>query len=353
MIDSARRRGQSARHASGCYNSGMPSSLDHDRWDSFLVHHPDSHLLQTAAWGELKTGYGWQVIRLASGESGAQVLVRRLPLGLRLAYIPRGPIGSWLPNLVQDLDSACRAAGAFALKIEPDVSDDPVLAADLETHGFQPSPQTVQPRRTLVVDLRGEESDVLGRMHQKTRYNIRVAARNGVSIRAWDDLKAFGQMMRQTADRDGFGAHHPDYYATAFELFHPNGACELLLAEYDGQPLAALMVFSHGRRAWYLYGASRDVERQRMPTYLLQWEAMRWARARGCTLYDLWGVPDADLSELERGFRDRKDGLWGVYRFKRGFGGELVRSIGAWDRVYRPAAYRAYQLLARLRRMEG
>ncbi len=79
-----------------------------------------------------------------------------------------------------------------------------------------------------------------------------------------------------------------------------------------------------------------------MPTYLLQWEAMRWARARGCTSYDLWGVPDAELAELEAGFTTRGDGLWGVYRFKRGFGGVLRRSAGSWDRIYLPLLYRLY-----------
>ncbi len=95
----------------------------------------------------------------------------------------------------------------------------------------------------------------------------------------------------------------------------------LLLAEYEGRPLAALMVFALGRRAYYLYGASTDEERNRMPTYLLQWRAMQWARARGCLEYDLWGVPDEDEQTLEAQFETRRDGLWGVYRFKRGSAG--------------------------------
>jgi lipid II:glycine glycyltransferase (peptidoglycan interpeptide bridge formation enzyme) len=118
--------------------------------------------------------------------------------------------------------------------------------------------------------------------------------------------------------------------------------CELLVAEYEGKTLAALMVFTHGRRAWYVYGASTDEERNRMPTYLLQWEAMKWAKARGCEEYDLWGVPDEDEATLEANFEKRHDGLWGVYRFKRGFGGELKRAAQAIDRVYDPLLYWAY-----------
>jgi lipid II:glycine glycyltransferase (peptidoglycan interpeptide bridge formation enzyme) len=118
----------------------------------------------------------------------------------------------------------------------------------------------------------------------------------------------------------------------------------LLVAEYEGEPLASLMVFANpfGKRAWYMYGASNDNERNRMPTYLLQWEAICWARARGSEEYDLWGVPDEDEAKLESEFESRRDGLWGVYRFKRGFGGEVKRAAQAVDRVYNPLLYWMY-----------
>jgi lipid II:glycine glycyltransferase (peptidoglycan interpeptide bridge formation enzyme) len=329
----------------------MPTNLSQRDWEAVLERHPEAHLLQTAAWGELKAAFGWQVARVESGQAAAQVLLRPLPFGLRLAYIPRGPIGDWLPGLLPEVDRACRAAGAFALTLEPDAPDDPALARLLAAHGFRVSQRPIQPRRTLLVHLDGTEDDVLARMHQKTRYNIRLAAKKEVVVEAWSDLEAFGRMMQDTAARDGFGAHAPAYYACAYKLFHPGGACELFVARHVGMNLAALMVFARGSRAWYLYGASLDVDRQRMPAYLLQWEAMRWAKSRGCTTYDLWGVPDAELEALERDFANRADGLWGVYRFKRGFGGELVRSIGAWDRVYQPRRYAIFQQLARWRRL--
>jgi lipid II:glycine glycyltransferase (peptidoglycan interpeptide bridge formation enzyme) len=110
------------------------------------------------------------------------------------------------------------------------------------------------------------------------------------------------------------------------------------------------MVFAYGSRAWYFYGASTEKERNRMPTYLLQWKAMQWARQRGCTQYDLWGVPDADLETLEANFTKRSDGLWGVYRFKRGFGGELIRAAGALDRPYNKPLYALYRLFMKKRR---
>jgi lipid II:glycine glycyltransferase (peptidoglycan interpeptide bridge formation enzyme) len=136
--------------------------------------------------------------------------------------------------------------------------------------------------------------------------------------------------------------HSKEYYQRAYELFHPKGTCELLVAEYDGKPLASLMVFANAERAWYVYGASNDQERNRMPTYLLQWEAIRWAKARGCEEYDLWGVPDENEETLEANFESRHDGLWGVYRFKRGFGGQLKRAAQALDIVYMPLLYKFY-----------
>jgi peptidoglycan pentaglycine glycine transferase (the first glycine) len=178
-------------------------------------------------------------------------------------------------------------------------------------------------------------------MKQKCRYNIRLAEKKGVMVRPWNDIAGFHHMMSVTGARDEFGVHSLEYYRRAHHLLHQAGLAELLVAEYAGRPLAALMVCARGKSSWYLYGASTEEERNRMPAYLLQWEAMRWAKAHGAEQYDLWGVPDEDEATLEAGFETRRDGLWGVYRFKRGFGGEVKRAGGALDRVYHPLLYRA------------
>lgn len=313
-------------------------------WDSFLERFPDAHLLQTTAWGELKSAFGWQAERVAANGCGAQVLFRRLAGAFSLAYLPKGPLGADWPDLWPEVDALCRRRRAVFLKVEPDLwqpSSDEELRRLLP--GFVPSPQAIQPPRTLLVDLSGSEEEVLARMKQKTRYNIHLAEKKGIRVKPWADLDAFQSLMETTGRRDGFGVHSLGYYRRAYQLFSARGACELLAAEYENRPLAALMVFAHGARAWYFYGASGDAERNRMPTYLLQWEAMRWARAKGCRVYDLWGVPDEDEATLEAQFQTRSGGLWGVYRFKRGFSGVLQRSAGAWDRVYIPALYQLYR----------
>jgi lipid II:glycine glycyltransferase (peptidoglycan interpeptide bridge formation enzyme) len=320
-------------------------------WSTFLQAYPESHLLQSTHWGNLKSAFGWSMQHVIAGDLGAQVLFRTLPLGLKLAYIPMGPLGDWLPDLIPTLDALCREHGAFMLKIEPDAISDPALEKRLVEAGFHLSTQTIQPPRTILVDLWEDEETILACMKQKTRYNIRLAGRKGVTVRPWDDIAGFAAMTQETAERDAFGAHNQAYFQKAYDLFHSTGLCELLVAEVEREPVAALMVFAQGQRAWYFYGASRDLHREKMPAYLLQWEAMRWAKAKGCKVYDLWGIPDANEEELEAQFTKRSDGLWGVYRFKRGFGGQVTRTIGAWDRIYNPLKYRLYQLALRIRGM--
>lgn len=325
----------------------MPEITTSD-WDRFLDQHPGAHLLQSSTWGELKNAFGWQARRVAVDKAGAQILFRPLPLGLSMAYVPRGPVGSSWGELWPEVDAACRKGRAVFLKLEPDQWEktpgkpgeaDPQI---LPPPGFRASPHSIQPPRTLVVSLDDDEDALLARMKQKTRYNIKLALKKGILVRKSADIQTFYRLMEVTSQRDRFGVHSLAYYQKAYELFYCRGECELFIAEYEGEPLAGLMVFCRQGRSWYFYGGSSDAHRDRMPTYLLQWEAMRWARHQGCNEYDLWGVPDADETTLEAQFAERNDGLWGVYRFKRGFGGELRRAAGPWDRVYNPVLYAFY-----------
>jgi peptidoglycan pentaglycine glycine transferase (the first glycine) len=312
-------------------------------WSAYLTGFPDAHLLQTAAWGELKTAFGWQVRRVVMDQTGAQILFRKLPLGLSLAYIPKGPLGPDWPRLWPEVDRLCHKARAVLLMVEPDAWEPAAASLSAGLPGFLPGQRAIQPQRTVVVDLTGSEEEILARMKQKTRYNIRLAQKKEVEVHATGDLEAYYRLMTTTGQRDGFGVHSLDYYRRAYQLFSPQDECCLLQADYGGQPLAALMVFRRGTRAWYFYGASSDLERNRMPAYLLQWQAMLWARQHGCLEYDLWGVPDQDEETLESNFEQRQDGLWGVYRFKRGYGGQLKRAAGVWDKVYMPAFYTVYR----------
>jgi peptidoglycan pentaglycine glycine transferase (the first glycine) len=161
-------------------------------------------------------------------------------------------------------------------------------------------------------------------MKPKTRYNIRLAERKGVTVRpaALDELPLLYRMYAETSLRDGFVIRSEDYYLLVWQTFMEKGLAVPLLAEVAGQPVAGLVLFMFSDMAWYLYGMSTGDHREKMPNHLLQWEAMRIARQRGCVYYDLWGAPNVF---------DESDSMWGVYRFKEGLGGEVVRTIGAWD----------------------
>ncbi len=335
-------------------------------WDAFVTAQPRAHVLQLAAWGDLKRAFGWDADRVALLDNGrivagAQVLFRRLPFRLgTMAYLAMGPYvaenaagASYTASLHRTIDTCARRHRAAFLKWEPGIIDTETAGARdaaPQELGFRPSAQTIQPPRTILLDISGDDETILARMNQGTRRKIRQSQKN--NLRYWEasraDVSIFNAMMHTTGARNAFGVHAPVYYERAYDLFVPQHAA-LILAEHEGDALAGIMVFAVGQTAWYLYGASSDTKRNLMAAYGVQWAAIQWAKARGCTTYDLWGIPDADEAVLEAQFQERSDGLWGVYGFKRGWGGQVVRSLGAWDKVYNPLVYNAYKVALRLR----
>lgn len=329
-----------------------------DQWDRFVSEQPRAHVLQRAHWGTLKNAFGWKVLRigLADGQhltAGAQILLKPLPLGLgNMAYLPMGPYASsdeQLTQLWKVIDKRMKDEGAAFLKWEPGIFEGG--RPDLERWGFRESPQTIQPPNTILLDIGEPEDVILGRMSQSTRRKVRISQRKDIRYYegTQDDIAAFSALMQTTGERNEFGVHDEDYYRMAFELFSTDDSVKLFLAAHEDDLLAGIMVFYQGERAWYLYGASSNVKRNLMATYGVQWQAILWGKTRGIYQYDFWGIPDEDEATLETEFQERDDGLWGVYGFKRGWGGEVVRSAGAWDKVYNPFIYTAYWTAAQLR----
>ena len=328
-------------------------------WDHFVSTHRDAHLLQTADWGRLKSGFGYTAQRVALLDGsrivgGALILFRQMPLSIGTrAYIPAGPLlcddnPAHPANVAlwNAIHHAARKHGAIFLKAEPCnwYRPRPDLPAQLAHAGLRSSPLTEQPPRTIVLDISGDEETILKRMNQSTRRKVNMKVKKDIDVRIGTraDVDSFTQLMSITSQRDAFGAYGPHYYQNAFDLFSIGDSCALLIASYQGRDLAGLFAFRCGENAYYLYGASSNDERNRMPTYILQLEAIRWAKQHGAKRYDLWGIPDEDEATLEAQFEQRHDGLWGVYKFKRGFGGQVIRSVGAWDKVYNPLVYQAY-----------
>jgi peptidoglycan pentaglycine glycine transferase (the first glycine) len=324
-------------------------------WDAFVLAHPRGHFLQLSAWGEQKAAYGWSCERVAIYEDdnllgGAQLLFRPLPLKLgTMAYLPYGAYVTddeqW-PALFGAIQVSARKHKAAFLKWEPgfDFEHDPAQ------WGFVESPQRIQPPRTVMLDIRGDEETIQGRMNQGTRRNLRKAYKNEIHYyeASAEDVSKFTAMMDTTGERNEFGVHEPVYYRKMYDLFVPDHAA-LILAEHEGETLAGNFVIAVGKTAIYLEGASSNEKRNLMAAYGVQWEAIQWAKKRGCIWYDMWGIPDEDETTLEAQFEERSDGLWGVYRFKRGWGGEIMRSAGTWDYVYNGLVYAAYKAVLNLR----
>lgn len=316
---------------------------DASEWDHFGAA-CGGHLLQSAAWGELKARFGWSVLRLALARddtliAGAQILLRRLPLGLQFAYVPRGPIvqpadQNTVTALCDALCAAAKRRGAFALRLEPNR----VGGWDWRSARATWLPaNSVQPRTTIHLDLTRAPDIILAQMKPKWRYNIRLAERKGVRVRVGtaDDLPLFYRLLQITGARDHFAIHAEAYYRAAFELLTAGDCARLLIAEFESEPLAAIFVTAFGGEAIYLYGASSNAHRDRMPNHALHWAAIQWARACGCVRYDLWGVA-AKADALQNSDEPLTHGL---YQFKQGFGGQLVQYVGGHDAVFSHLQY--------------
>ena len=333
-----------------------------EEWNALAAGETSFALLQSWAWGEFKENLGWKAFRIAAEVDGrivaaAQLLIKPVPGRLAsVAYVPRGPVGQWLDDAIagQLLDEVHRVARrhrAVFLRVEPAQPDDSSAAPVLAALGFRESPATNQPRATILVDLTPDLDDVLARMHKKTRYNIRLAARHGVVVRDGDasDLEMAHGLLRVTAKRGRFGARSRRYYERELATFAEHGNYRFLVATHEGEPLAVNISAAFGSRAAYIHGASSDEHRALMPNYLLMWEAMRWAKDRGCESFDLWGIPDEvgrlATQDSTTPVTESTDGLWGVYRFKRGFNGDIAYYVAAHDYPY---SRRLYGLMHRV-----
>lgn len=344
--------------------------MNSNSWNQIISNLPDPHFLQSYEWGQVKSKYGWSpyyAVWTADGKftvsqsadnwsldtgnfvAASLILKRTAFRRFSIFYAPKGPLMDWTneslrKRVLDDLQSFAKKQGAIFLKLDPDVvlghgvpaSMDEVtekggqaVMSDLKRRGWVEASDQIQFRNTVMVDLSASEEEILMRMKQKTRYNVRLAEKKGVVVRVGNlgDLEMLYKMYAETSVRDGFVIRYEEYYMTVWKLFmqesvHGQPSAVPLIAEVDNEPVAAIFLFMFAGRGYYVYGMSRDKHREKMPTYLLQWAAMKHAKAHGCLTYDLWGAPDVF---------DESDSMWGVYRFKEGMGGDVVRTLGAYD----------------------
>jgi peptidoglycan pentaglycine glycine transferase (the first glycine) len=326
-----------------------------DAYDAFVAAHPAGSLLQSWAWGELRTRQHWRPVRLLAVDAvgricgAASVLCRRLPIGGSILYLPRGPVLDFTDDRVLDamvlalrrLGERCRAV---LCKIDPYVvAPNPPVERALARRGWVVGHRRgrfegLQPRHNVIVPLEGGAEAVLARCHAKTRYNIRLAGRRGVTVRRGrrEDLPTFHRLLMETCARNGFGERALGYFEQAWDALAPGGHLELYLASCEGLDLAAGILLVFGDKAVYGWGASAGRRREVMAPYALQWAMIQRAVERGCRTYDMTGVP-ARLREGEPGY-----GLW---RFKRGFWPHVTTLLGEMDLPLQPALYRLWRVL--------
>jgi lipid II:glycine glycyltransferase (peptidoglycan interpeptide bridge formation enzyme) len=309
-------------------------------------------MLQSGFWGAFKNGHGWrassfEVTPAGGAPFGLLVLTRRLARRFTIAYVPFGPShdpragrGSLLALIARSIRRDLPRGTLFLRFDLPWTRDGESPAGGLPgAPRIRKCASDMQPPSTVVVDITGPEEKILQGMKSKTRYNIRLSQKKGITVTEGreEDLSRWYALYEETARRDGIGIHSLDYYRgllrAAREYAGTAPTVRLLLAWHDGDLLAGNIVAFWKERAAYLYGASSGVKRNLMPTYALQWEAILRARAAGCTTYDLYGVPPRP---------DPGHPMAGLYQFKTGFSEEVLERWGTWDAVYRPGLRALY-----------
>ncbi len=327
------------------------------------------HILQQSGWAALKAATGWRASRFTFADAGTavglcQVLLRRLPLGLTVAYAPRGPLvdAGRLASALAALRGALSRGRCASLLCDPEVPDAPETVRSLVGAGVARAPIFVQPRRTLLMDLSRDPEALLNGMRRKTRQYVHKAERAGVVTEETADIDRFLTVLRAVAERDRFGIHDRAYFERLLAAFP--GRVHLLMARVGVDDAGALLVARSGERAWEMFGGWSGAHADARPFYLLKWRSLLLMRSLGVRRYDMWGLADRPQpfvgSERVRtqgaggpdgtGARPAGDApLAGVENFKLGFGGEVAEWIGALETPVRRALFPLWQLGARRR----
>lgn len=342
--------------------------VDEVTWDECIKDFPGAHFLQTSLWAEVKLENGWEPFYLIWKDldgilyAGAMVLERSEKImnyfSVKVHYCPKGPLFTTkskeaINEVLQGLQNFSKKRNGLFIKIDPDFVTD-IQAEDIENYSFLDfdsgypkllkmnkwveSKEQIQFRNTIILSLAKSDDQLLKQMKQKTRYNIRLSERKGVQVRIGniDDLEALFILYAETALRDHFVIRSKKYYINLWKRFYEAGLSEAIIAELDGELLAAVIIYYFSGKAYYVYGMSSDKNRNLMATYLLQWKAIQRAREKGCYVYDFWGAPE-ELNENDR--------MWGVYKFKLGFGGVFIKTVGAWDFPIHILGYSIYNFV--------
>lgn len=318
-----------------------------EEYEAFVMSHPYGHFMQSYLWGKVKDNWMWEgvISRGADGTiRGANEYSDPPPAVVpwTIMYAGRAPVcdphdRETIRELVSGARQLAKRYHSYELKMDPAVlSSDTAFADIMRAEGFRISEgsknfEGVQPRYVFRIRMDGRgEDELMASFQQKTRYNIRLAVRRGVTVRVCgkEMVPDFARIMYETGIRDGFITRGADYFAKMLDVLGEHA--RLYMAFYEDRPVAGTLAIWYGDKVWYLYGASSNESRNVMPNYLLQWEMIRWAIEKGSRIYDFRGV-SGDLSE--------DNPLYGLYRFKKGFNGDFCEFVGEMNLVLNRPLY--------------
>lgn len=329
-------------------------NIEKKEYQEFLEKHEKGHYAQSLEWANVKNDWKNEIIILRDEKgkikASLSLLIRKLPyINATLMYAPRGPVcdiddEESFKELIKRADELAKKHKAFMLKMDPDI-----LASNQEfknmakKYGFKVEEKIknvntlLQPRFVFRLDIKDKtEEEVFAAFHSKTRYNIRLAGKKGVTLREGtrDNLQQFQDILETTGERDGFYIRKKEYFEKIYDSFDKDHL-KLVFADYEGKPIACVLNIFYGNKEWYLYGGSLNEHRNLMSTYLLQWEMIKKAIARHMDCYDFRGICATDKDHYNEG----------LYRFKKGFNAEMVEFIDM-HKVYRPVVYFLFEKCA-------
>ncbi len=298
--------------------------------------------LQTTEWLEFQKEVGYKVWRFSDGKITANIIKYNLPFGKSYLYIPHGPeinfdnikggLKNELANFVKYLKDLAKSENSIFIKIEPYLD---VVMELLHVKGMRRSNKQIQPYKTVVLDLTLSEEHLLGKMHTKTRYNIKVAEKNGITVKDGNDLDAFWKLLSKTTKRDRFSSHPKIYYQKLLDYFNRGDMkVDLIMAYHNNKAIAGAILMTYGDTGYYLHGASDYQYRAMMAPYALHWDIIKYLKNNGVKYYDFWGI---DATKWP-----------GVTRFKLGWGGGPKEYPGSFDLLISRLWYFGYSLARRI-----
>ena len=331
----------------------LVDSSNIEKYTKFLEEHDRCNFQQSVEWGKVKTNWKNEIIIIEDEKgniiSSISVLIRKIPIFGNLMYSSRGPIcdihnEKVMQELTNSLNELAKKYNAFVLKIEPDIkSEDKEFRKIVSKIGYKIKDdaknfsEEIQPRYVFRLDIKDKtEEEIFANFQQKTRYNVRLATKKGVTIKEGkrEDLADFHKIMQVTGRRDNFIIRPLEYFQKMYDELGDEHM-KILMAYHEDKPISGILDIIYGNKIWYLYGASSNEHRNLMPNYLLQWEGIKYAISQKKDVYDFRGVS---------GVVDESHPQYGLYRFKKGFNAEFTEFIGEIYIPFKPLVYKAYKI---------